>query len=366
MAKIIIINYLCSMKHFVTILLALLPMQVRAQFWGRIDYPGTPVYDTVKVRVIGDVMLHKGQLEAAAVPGGFSFSPFLDKIAPDLTSADLAVANMEFSLGGKPYSGYPCFSAPDEYASYVLSCGVDVFLTANNHIMDRGRRGLERTREVYSRMPVTATWKNPSFVRARGVRLAFVNCSYGTNNPQTDVPDSLRVPLMRDRAAMLDAIASARADGADFVIAFPHWGEEYVLEHNASQREYAEFLCKAGVDAIVGAHPHCVQDFEYIGDVPVFYSLGNAVSNMSAANTQLELMVTLRFVSGTDFTLRMIEPEYEWLWCSRPGGYCDSYCVLKVKEMMGRRSEWKNPSDYDKMISTYERIIVTSRLKDLI
>lgn len=352
------------MKHLLSILLVLLPLQLSGQCWGRIDYPGPAVYDTVMVRVIGDVMLHKGQLDAAACREGFSFSPFLDRIAPDLTSADLAVANMEFTLGGKPYSGYPCFSAPDEYASYVQSCGVDVFLTANNHIMDKGHRGLERTMEVYSAMPVTVTWKNPSFARVGGIRFALINCTYGTNNPQNDVPESLRVPLMRDREEIRKAVESARADGADFVLAFPHWGEEYVLEHNASQREFAEFLCSAGVDAIVGAHPHCVQDFEYIGEVPVFYSLGNAVSNMSAPNTQLELMVTLRFVRGSDFTLRMIEPEYEWLWCSRPGGYCDSYCVLKVREMLDRRGEWKNPSDFDKMISTYRRIIVTSRLKD--
>lgn len=352
------------MKHLLSILLAFLPLQLSGQCWGRIDYPGPAVYDTVKVRVIGDVMLHEAQLKAAALSDGFSFKPFLDRIALDLASADLAVANMEFTLGGKPYSGYPCFSAPDEFASYVLSCGVDVFLTANNHIMDRGRRGLERTMKVYSAMPVTVTGKNPTFARAGGIRFALINCTYGTNNPQNDVPDSLRVPLMRDREDIRKAVDSARADGADFVLAFPHWGEEYVLEHNAYQREFAEFLCAAGVDAIVGAHPHCVQDFEYIGDVPVFYSMGNAVSNMSAPNTQLELMVTLRFVRGTDFTIRMIEPEYEWLWCSRPGGYCDSYCVLKVRDMLDRRGEWKNPSDFDKMVATYGRIIVTSRLKD--
>ena len=51
-----------------------------------------------------------------------------------------------------------------------------------------------------------------------------------------------------------------------------------------------------GADAIIGAHPHVIQDIQEIEGVPVFYSIGNAVSNMSATNTQMELMVTLKIV----------------------------------------------------------------------
>ena len=93
--------------------------------------------DSVTLRFIGDVMLHKGQIDR-------DFTPFLKGISEDLAEADVAFANMEFSLGGSPYTGYPAFSSPDSYAEYVVGCGVDVLLTANNHILDRGRKGLER------------------------------------------------------------------------------------------------------------------------------------------------------------------------------------------------------------------------------
>ncbi|MCQ2115983.1 MAG: hypothetical protein MJZ07_07250 [Bacteroidales bacterium] len=52
----------------------------------------------------------------------------------------------------------------------------------------------------------------------------------------------------------------------------------------------------------------------------------------------------------------MLEPRHDWLWCSRPGFLNDWYCTIKVKDFIGRRKIWKNPSDYDKMMSTYRRI----------
>ena len=85
--------------------------------------------DTVTIRIIGDVMLHQGQIDAARNKAAgdtvreFNFTPFLDYIAPKLKEADLAIAGMEFTLGGEPYTGYPAFSAPDLYAEYVADCG---------------------------------------------------------------------------------------------------------------------------------------------------------------------------------------------------------------------------------------------------
>lgn len=49
--------------------------------------------------------------------------------------------NLEVTLGGKPYSGYPAFSAPDEYLYAVKEAGFDVLLTANNHCLDRRKKG---------------------------------------------------------------------------------------------------------------------------------------------------------------------------------------------------------------------------------
>lgn len=364
--------YICNtmLKVIISLLamvLAFAPVPGFIKYEKGVRLPPPAVYDTVRVCVLGDLMMHSAQIEAAKRGNGaFDFRPSLDSIRQYISAADLCIANMEFTLGGAPYSGYPAFSAPDSFASYAADCGVDVFLTANNHIMDRGRAGLERTFGVYASMEgVTHARINPTIVRAGPIRLALVNCTYGTNAPRGSLPDSLRIPLLSERDSLAAAFKRAKASRADFVLAFPHWGEEYKLVHNAAQEEAARFFVEAGADAVIGAHPHCVQDSARVAGVPIFYSVGNALSNMSAANTQLELMVTLRFVRGRDFTLHMLDPEYDWLWCSRPGGLNGGYCVIRVKDYVGRRAEWRNPADYDKMMATLSRILEKTNLQGI-
>ena len=336
-------------------LLLLLSLQASAQYKYVLP-KARPLFnpqDTVSVFIIGDVMMHKRQLE-------YDCRWFLRYIEPAMQEADFGVANMEFALGGPPYTGYPAFSTPDSYAEYVARCGTDVFLTANNHILDRGTSGLRRTIRVYDRMAdslgirYTGVGTAPLLLHRRGLNIALVNFTYGTNvGPEVSYPDVMR---MREEE-VLASIDSAKRAGADFIVALPHWGEEYKLTHNQTQQKWAHMLAGAGCCAIVGAHPHVVQDTTHIGTVPVIYSMGNAVSNMSAPNTRLELAVTLRFVHD-HFTgqKRMLEPRIDWMWCTLPGRLTPSYATIFIKEWATRRSEWLIPGDYDNMMATLERV----------
>lgn len=295
-------------------------------------------------------MMHARQLQ-------YDHSHFLDGLRPLLTTADLAIANAEFTLAGPPYTGYPAFSAPDSYLSSILDAGVDVLLTANNHILDKGAAGLERTLKQYGCFAGSGLdagqyrKNNPLIVTVKGIRIALVNFTYGTNNGSSE--EYPRVSRMEEGELALQ-MKRAR-ECADFVIVLPHWGEEYMLKHNASQQRWAEWLVDEGADAIIGAHPHVVQDSSYIKGVPVVYSLGNAVSNMSAVNTRLELAAVLRLVKSSGGR-RVLEPELHFLWCSLPGGRTDNYHPLIVEEQLGKREEWLDKSDYDNMIKTLERV----------
>ena len=313
--------------------------------------------DTLRVTVIGDVMMHERQLR-------HDMGPFLHYLKPLLSRADLALANMEFSLGGAPYTGYPAFSAPDDYPDYVAGCGVNVFLLANNHLLDRGRKGLVRTLEQYALRRDKAAYTgasrdsaedravNPLIIRRGGLKLAFINAAYGSNNPSGQ--EALR---RLDDRGLEELFARARAEKPDFIIALPHWGTEYTLRHNATQERTARRMVELGADVIVGAHPHVVQDTSHIRGVPVIYSVGNAVSNMSAPNTRLELAVTLRFVCNTFTGSReMLEPELHFLWCTLPGKLTPSYATVPVQEWADRRSDWLDPSDYDNMMATLRRV----------
>lgn len=330
--------------------------------------------DTVELLFLGDIMMHSAQIEnTGRGDGSFDFSEYFSSIGSDITAADIAVANMEFTLAGEPYSGYPAFSAPDAYVGYMADMGIDIFLTANNHIIDKGKAGLVRTLEKYRSFEtekgirVTGSAESisernanhPLFIYAKGLRIAFLNFTYGTNSsfgqkfPGTN--------YMSDTEAVKDAVSRAERLDADIIIALPHWGEEYRLIHSPAQEKFAGQLAEYGVDLIVGSHPHVVQDCDTLQtadgrSVPVIYSLGNAISNMSAANTQIGLMLKIRLLKDADGNLRILGQEFVFTWCSLPGRLKDSHCTVKVADYIGRKEEWKMPYEYDKMIDTYYRV----------
>lgn len=216
--------------------------------------PARPLFgpaDTVSMFVIGDVMLHERQMS-------YSYGPFLEHISGRMKAADITVANMEFPLGGKPYSGYPAFSAPDEYACYINSCGANVFLAANNHILDKGYTGIERTIHVYDSLEAAGAiryagisadsldnaGRYPLIVNVRGVRIALLNFTYGTNNPVKR--GKWPKVNLSDTTDIAEALSRAKERKPDFIVAFPHWGEEYELRHSARQEKLAKWLVAKG------------------------------------------------------------------------------------------------------------------------
>lgn len=324
--------------------------------------------DTLHICFMGDMMMHADQIEYAAESHGrYDFTSYLSLIEDKIQSADLAIANMEFTLAGEPYSGYPCFSAPDAFASYLADCGFDIFLAANNHIFDKGSKGAFRTLEVLRQLESshgichTGLAGNeeeradnmPLVIRCNGIKIAFVNFTYGTNLgcgahwPKTN---------HQFEKNYLKGIMKLAEEEADLTIALPHWGEEYQLEHSEKQEETARWLIENGADLIVGTHPHVIQDTSVINGVQVVYSLGNAVSNMSAANTQLEYMADVRIVKDSKGETKILPVELTWLWCSRPGGYANGYFVIPIEEYTDRQEDWQGRWDYDKMMNTYRSV----------
>lgn len=347
--------------------------------WEKLWTQAVPLFrqDTVEICILGDVMMHTKQIEkAAAEDGTYDFSSYFRAIKDKISDADIAIANMEFTLGGKPYSGYPCFSAPDELAEYVAECGVDVFLCANNHIFDKGASGAMRTLEMYEMLKeshgisTTGLSKDneafekefPLLVRAKGISVALVNFTYGTNiGSGKEWPKVIRTGNRRE---IEKAISKAEDADADITVALPHWGQEYKLQHSEAQEETAGWLIEQGADLIIGTHPHVVQDYQEIDGKPVVYSIGNAVSNMSATNTQVGLMTTIRIIRDRNGDVTMMHVEFTYLWCSRPGGFDDTYTVIPIREYLDRRNEWKNPWDYEKMVSSYDRIRRETGIED--
>ena len=277
-----------------------------------------PRPDTVSLFIVGDIMSHRAVSKSAE---SFGYSSFFKHLEDRIAGADLAIGNMEFPLAGKPYTGYPAFSGPDAYAQYLSDIGFDVFLTANNHILDKGTAGLRRTIDVLERKGLVYTGiardaqadtlLNPLLLHVRGLRIAIVNFTYGTNTGPWDPWPKVNYMRKKDILPILE-----RAREADLVLVFPHWGTEYRLHHDSQQEDMASWLVENGADVVVGAHPHVIQDVEYIGEAPVVYSLGNALSNQNDLNSRLELALTLRVLLEEDQAPRRLEPAFEYLWCT--------------------------------------------------
>lgn len=372
---------------FVTIA-ALIPSVLRAQllprwrdtltFRSALTLPQDLVFikevpDTVSLYFLGDVMSHGAMMRSAgAMYTGtstnpherFDFSYFFRHLEGDIAGADIAVCNMEFPLAGPPFLGYPSFSGPDSYPFYLSGTGFDILTLGNNHVLDQGDPGLERTISILDRLErETGTrytgvssssadeeGRYPLLMDVRGVRFAFINFTYGTNGGSYQAWP--KVNRMR-REDIRKAILRAKDKEADFIIALPHWGIEYAPRHSEDQADLARWMVEEGVDLIVGSHPHVPQDTCVIGKTPVIYSLGNAVSNQNDLPARLELAARVKIVVPQRGEPYMLIPQLDYLWCTKPGMIEDSYTVVKVRDVLGRKDLWKTAGDYEKMEKTY-------------
>ncbi|EKU89154.1 CapA family protein [Bacteroides oleiciplenus] len=290
----------------------------------------------VTLLFVGDLMQHKAQLEAARTSQGtYDYSPCFSLVKEQISKADIAIANLEVPLGGKPYTGYPAFSAPDEFLYAIQNAGFDILLTANNHCLDRGKKGLERTILMLDSLhiPYTGTYRNkeerhqhyPLLIHKNGFRIAFLNYTYDTNGIK---PSSPNIVNYIDKKVIQQDIDTARAWQPGAIIACMHWGNEYQSLPSREQRQLADWLLEQGVTHIIGSHPHVIQPMELRTDSltgmqhAVVYSLGNFISNMSQINTDGGLIFTLELEKDTVASLiphiRVRHCGYNLVWTARP------------------------------------------------
>lgn len=284
----------------------------------------------LKLLFVGDAMQHITQIKAAKVGNGYNYDSYFKHTQKEIEDADIAIVNLEVTLGGKPYTGYPCFSAPDEFAWKLKEVGFDVFLTANNHCLDKGKKGLERTILMLDSMRVkhlgtytdqkNYNFRYPMMMKKNGIRIAMLNYTYDTNGLKVKAPNIVNYI---DKKQILKDIDMAKCMYADIIIANMHWGDEYKLYPNKEQKELADFLIDNGVNLVIGSHPHVVQPIDIrkendsIKQV-VVYSLGNFVSNMSANNTDGGMMVSIELSKEKDKPVTIDKCDYSLVWVHKP------------------------------------------------
>jgi poly-gamma-glutamate synthesis protein (capsule biosynthesis protein) len=254
--------------------------------------------DTSRLKLIfaGDLMGHDEQIFSAwnEDKDQFNYDTCFSMIRDYVRSADISFLNLEVCLAGPPYKGYPQFSSPAELAIAAKKAGFDIFLTANNHSLDRGKKGLERTISVLDSLgiPHTGTYINPQqrdldyplVIEKNNIRLAILNYTYGTNGLKVTEPNIVNYI---DTLSIARDMEKARLASPDLIIVTMHWGIEYQRVENTEQKDLASFIFRHGADVIIGSHPHVIQPvrkyYPLKSDSAVYnlvvYSLGNFISN---------------------------------------------------------------------------------------
>ena len=272
------------------------------------------------VLAAGDLMTHLPIVHSGASGTGHNFEYIFNYVSPYIAGADYAVVNLETTLAGtdgKEYTGYPKFNAPDAIASSAYHVGFDMMLTANNHCYDYGTAGLLRTLDVIGDAGLDTLGTISSVEEDRyivkdinGIKIGMVNYTYADitgdrntfviNDMQVDsksaglinIFDYANLDLFYDE--MKTHIADMRSAGAEAIVLFIHWGDQFSVKPSSTQEIIAQQMCDLGVDVIAGSHPHVVQPISLLtsndgsNQTLCMYSMGNFLSNQRATNIALE------------------------------------------------------------------------------
>lgn len=265
--------------------------------------PELPAPQTVSLLAAGDNLIHsslyKQAYRYAAAKGvdGYDFAPLYEQVAALIEAPDIAILNQETPIAGAiaAPSTYPMFNSPVELGRHMVDIGFDVFNHANNHILDKGEKGVLATLDFWDTLPeatVVGAYRdeadrdNIRTREAKGVSFSFLGFTYGTNG--LTLPEGSSVQVIRNEdEARIEAQVKAADALSDIVVVSIHWGTEDSHTITDAQRILAQKMVDWGADIILGTHPHVLQNVEFLTreadgfKALVVYSLGNFISAQS-------------------------------------------------------------------------------------
>lgn len=255
---------------------------------------------TATLLFVGDIMLSRG-VEYVAPKYADKLFPF-QLIASTTQDADLTIGNLETPITSKgpymvPYS--LVFNSNPKYIERLRQAGFDILSSANNHSLDQGEKGLRETikyikDEGMTDLGVGEDCHKGVIKNIKGITFGFLAYSYTAYNSGGQAPSEL-VCDWSDFEKVKSDVKNLKTQ-VDHVVVLSHTGIEYSTEPTEADKEKMHQLIDLGASAVVGAHPHVVQEVEkYEGGV-IAYSLGNFIfDNQENPETEKGLMVKLEF-----------------------------------------------------------------------
>lgn len=345
-------------KIYITTLLIYLQICALAQ---------VPVESAKRLSIlfIGDIMGHDSQIWSAhdLKTNSYDYNGVFSYVKPLISDADLAIANLEVTLAGPPYKGYPQFSSPSALAAACRDAGIDCLVTANNHAADRGKTGINGTifRLDSLGIPHTGTFTDPAsreklqplILKKNGLSIALLNYTYGTNGIKVPAPAVIN---MLDPGIVTADIENARKNNPDLIVLFLHWGTEYDSIPAAAQTLMAERFLARGADLVIGSHPHVLQKMVWYNDgspqqdKAVVYSLGNFISNQRKPRTDGGSIVRIEMES-TGGKMKISSAGYYLTWVYTPiTKYRQKFFILPCSEFEKKPDFFEKESDYSQMM----------------
>ncbi len=309
---------------------------------------------TATIGSTGDILLHKKVIRSGydQTTDTYNYDSAFSAFSEFVSKMDYAVANLEVTLGAGPYTGYPTFNAPDAIVDALKNAGFDMLLTANNHCFDTGSKGFFRTQQIirerelqYTGTRTDGNEKNYLVADINGIKVGMICYTYNTGVNNNGVASVNGIGMTSETSGLLNhfdyqdqsafyeklsaELSAMRGDGAEALMVYLHWGDEYKITPNKEQKEMAQMLCDMGVDVIVGNHPHVPQPVELLTNTQdesrktlCLYSMGNALSNIRRGKnypvqTEDGLLFQVTFAKYSDGTVLLERADILPTWVDR-------------------------------------------------
>ena len=320
---------------------------------------------TFTLTSLGDTLCHNTQYWDAynSKTDEYDFSYVYEDIKNYTSSSDITIGSLETTFAGKEkgYSNYPTFNTPDSLATALKDIGVDVVSLAGNHALDYGYTGLCRTIDVFNNIGLShlGTYKTAEdqekilIKDVKGVKIAFINYTYGTNGIPLPSGKDFCVNLI-DKDFIKKQINQAKEQNVDMIVACMHWGTEYRTTANSEQKDLANFLFENGVDVILGNHPHVLEPMEKktitlqdgtTKDVFVVYALGNFTADQRDEITRDSAILNLTITKNSDSKISIDKVNYVPIYMYKNTNVSThKFKILDIEKTIKDYEEGKNTS----------------------
>lgn len=289
--------------------------------------PAVPKTTKISLLAVGDNLIHENIYDQAYKRGDgkkYDFKLAYNNIEKYISGKDIKFINQETLICNDmfPPSAYPSFNSPNDLGDHMVSLGFNAFSQANNHVLDKGIKGLNACLDYWDTKKTSSLvhfgayrnqqdYENIRTLTINNIKFSFVAYTEHTNGLKLAAGADNIVVYTSDTARMKEQIQKAKSI-SDFVIVTPHWGTENSQVVNPAQKQLATQFADWGADLVIGTHPHVLQDIEFVKstdgtrEILVAYSLGNFISTQTIAANLVGGMMDLELEFNNE------TKEYKW------------------------------------------------------